>query len=87
VSFLLTRKVGRASFVRAFIFFIEAPMSTDDRDLSQTNEPTEAEASLPIKDIGRAEVNAPEAEQVKGGAFEIKDWSFGVENPTTIGRA
>jgi hypothetical protein len=64
-------------------------MSTYDRDLPQANEPTEAEASLPIKDLSRAEVNAPEAEKVKGGAgaFEIKDWSFGVENPTTIGSA
>lgn len=60
-------------------------MSNDDRNLPP-NEANEAEA-LPITDVTRSDVSAPEAEKVKGGAgtFELKDFSFGVANPTTIG--
>jgi hypothetical protein len=38
------------------------------------------------KDLGVRTITARHASGVKGG-FEIKDFSFGVENPTTIGSA
>jgi hypothetical protein len=44
-----------------------------------------------IKDLSNSsqELSEAQAKAVKGGqgAFEIKDFSFGVENPTTIGSA
>lgn len=60
-------------------------MSTNE----QKPDSHEPDASLPITDVGRRDVSAAEAEKVKGGAgrFEINDYSFGVEHPTTIGSA
>lgn len=47
--------------------------------------PQKKAAKKPIKDLSAGK----KAEGVKGGGgtFEIKDFSFGVENPTTIGSA
>lgn len=47
---------------------------------------TDPDASLPITDLSQSDVNPADAENIKGG-FEVKDFSFGVENPTTIGSA
>ena len=41
--------------------------------------------SLPVKST--SSLRAGSVRGGKGGAFEIKDFSFGVENPTTIGSA
>jgi hypothetical protein len=41
--------------------------------------------SLPVKSTSSRKAGSVTGG--KGGAFEIKDWSFGVENPTTIGSA
>jgi hypothetical protein len=39
------------------------------------------------KDLRVRSVSGHKAKSVKGGTFEIKNFSFGVENPTTIGSA
>ena len=44
--------------------------------------PQKKAAKKPIKDL-----SAGKKVKGGGGAFEIKDFSFGIENPTTIGNA
>lgn len=55
---------------------------SDDRNLSP--EAAESENQLPVEDLKSQVVDSKSAEAVKGGAG---DFSFGVENPTTIGSA
>lgn len=40
-----------------------------------------------LKDLAVSGAAAQKAKGGTGGTFEIKDFSFGVENPTTIGSA
>jgi hypothetical protein len=58
-------------------------MATKKREMSKKGKLRD----LPKSDLSRSsqEVTQQEAEAVTGG--EIKDFSFGVENPTTIGSA
>lgn len=40
-----------------------------------------------VKDLALRKATAQKAKGGTGGAFEIKDFSFGIENPMTIGSA
>ena len=56
-------------------------MSTHD---DRRSESAQSENSLPISDIAQKNVDAVEAEKVKGG-IEITDYGFGVSMPVTGG--